>query len=428
MEYRKLGRTGLKVSELCLGTMQFGWTADEATSFAVMDAFVEAGGNFIDTADVYSRWAEGNPGGVSEQIIGRWLKARGNRGAIVLATKARGRMWDGPNGEGLSRMHLIRACEDSLRRLDTDTIDLYQTHFYDADTPIDETLRALDDLVRSGKVRYVGCSNYPAWRLTKALWASDKLGLARYDSLQPHYSLAYRAEFERELKPLCEEEGIGVIPYSPLAGGFLTGKYRRDSIPPSARAEGIQQRYFNDRGFAIVEKLAGNRQGAQSEHRPDCAGLAVDAARHHRADRRRELGRAIGREPGRGRGPAEQRRDGRAEYCQRLGIRDHARVDRVVCSSYNSDQTVRQEGAMSVLVRLSSKGQLVIPGSVRRALKLSPGDEFRLEITDRMIILNPVEATSPIDALFGRFAGSDLLGDLEQEHRREIENEQAIRP
>ncbi len=257
MNYRRLGRTGLKVSELCLGTMQFGWTADEATSFAVMDAFVEAGGNFIDTADIYSRWAEGNPGGVSEQIIGRWLRARGNRGQIVLATKARGRMWDGPNGEGLSRGHLIRACEDSLRRLDTDYIDLYQAHAFDPDTPIDETLRALDDLVRDGKVRYVGASNYPGWRFAKALWASDKLGLARYDSLQPHYSLAHRAEFERELKPLCEEEGVGVIPYSPLAGGFLTGKYRRDNVPASARAEGIQRRYFNDRGFAILDALDG---------------------------------------------------------------------------------------------------------------------------------------------------------------------------
>jgi aryl-alcohol dehydrogenase-like predicted oxidoreductase len=235
--------------------MQFGWTADEAASFAVMDAFFEAGGNFIDTADVYSRWAEGNPGGVSEQIIGRWMKGRGNRHQIVLATKARGRMWDGPNGEGLSRSHLIKACEDSLRRLDTDYIDLYQTHSFDADTPIDETLAALDDLVHAGKVRYVGASNYPAWRLAKALWTSDKLGLVRYDSLQPHYNLAHRAEFERELKPLCDEEGIGVIPYSPLAGGFLTGKYRRNSIPPSARAEGIQRRYFNDRGFAILEKL-----------------------------------------------------------------------------------------------------------------------------------------------------------------------------
>ena len=168
MEYRRLGRTGLKVSELCLGTMQWGWTADETTAFAVMDAFVEAGGNFIDTADVYSRWAPGNPGGVSEEIIGRWMQERGNRRQIVLATKVRGRMWDGANGEGLSRQHIMAAVEDSLRRLQTDTIDLYQTHWFDADTPIDETMRALDDLVRQGKVRYLGASNIPAWRLTGA--------------------------------------------------------------------------------------------------------------------------------------------------------------------------------------------------------------------------------------------------------------------
>jgi aryl-alcohol dehydrogenase-like predicted oxidoreductase len=236
--------------------MQFGWTADEATSFAIMDAFVAAGGNFIDTADVYSRWAPGNPGGVSEEIIGRWMQARGNRRQVVVATKARGRMWDGPNGEGLSRAHLTQACEDSLRRLGVETIDLYQVHWFDAETPIDETLHALDDLARSGKARYVGASNYPAWRLTKALWTSDKLGLPRYDSLQPHYNLANRAEFERELKPLCEEEGIGVLPYSPLAGGFLTGKYRRDASPASARADGIQKRYCNDRGYAIIDKLA----------------------------------------------------------------------------------------------------------------------------------------------------------------------------
>ena len=255
MDYRKLGRTGLKVSELGLGTMQFGWTADEATAFAVMDVFVAAGGNFIDTADVYSRWAAGNPGGVSEEIIGRWMKARGNRGQMVLATKARGQMWDGPNGEGLSRAHLMRACEDSLRRLGADHIDLYQTHWVDEETPIEETLRALDDLVRAGKVRYIGCSNISAWRLAKALWASDRLNLARYDSLQPHYNLAHRAEFERELRPLCQDEGIGVIPYSPLAGGFLTGKYRRDAVPTSARADGIQKRYFDERGFAILHAL-----------------------------------------------------------------------------------------------------------------------------------------------------------------------------
>ena len=256
MDYRNLGRTGLKVSEFCLGTMQWGWTADETTAFAVMDAFVEAGGNFIDTADIYSRWAPGNPGGVSEEIIGRWMQTRGNRRQIVLATKVRGVMWPGPNGEGLSRGHIMAAVEDSLRRLQTDVIDLYQTHWFDATTPIEETLHALDDLVRQGKVRYVGCSNYPAWRLTKALWASDKLHLARYDTLQPHYSLVHRAEFERELKPLCEEEGIGVIPYSPLAGGFLTGKYRRgQEAPATPRAGGIQHRYLNDKGYSVVQAL-----------------------------------------------------------------------------------------------------------------------------------------------------------------------------
>ncbi len=255
MNYRNLGKTGLKVSELCLGTMQWGWTADEATGHQVMDAFVEAGGNFIDTADIYSFWAENNPGGVSEQIIGRWMNARGNRGQIVLATKARGRMWDGPNGEGLSRVHIIKACEDSLRRLQTDYIDLYQTHWYDAETPIEETMEALDTLVRQGKVRYVGCSNYPAWRLMEALWASDKRNLVRYDSIQPHYNLVHRAEFERELKDVCETYGIGVIPYSPLAGGFLTGKYRRDQATESARAETIQKRYMNDHGFAVLDTM-----------------------------------------------------------------------------------------------------------------------------------------------------------------------------
>jgi aryl-alcohol dehydrogenase-like predicted oxidoreductase len=255
MDYRNLGRTGLKVSELCLGTMQWGWTATEAAAVEVMDAFVAADGNFIDTADVYSRWAEGNPGGVSEEIIGRWMKSRGNRDQIVLATKVRGRMWDGPNGEGLSRVHIVKACEDSLRRLQTDYIDLYQTHFFDADTPIEETMETLDLLVRQGKVRYVGCSNYPAWRLTHALWASDKNNWVRYDSLQPHYNLVHRAEFERELRDVCTHFGLGVIPYSPLAGGFLTGKYRRGGAAESARAESVRNRYMNDKGFAVLDAL-----------------------------------------------------------------------------------------------------------------------------------------------------------------------------
>lgn len=255
MNYRNLGRTGLKVSELCLGAMQWGWTADEKTSQAVMDAFIEAGGNFIDTADVYSNWAPNNPGGVSEEIIGRWMKARNNRDQVVVATKARGRMWEGPNGEGLSRVHLIKACEDSLRRLQTDYIDLYQMHWYDEGTPIEETMETLDMLVRQGKVRYVGCSNYPAWRLMEALWASDKRNLVRYDSIQPHYNLAHRAEFERETREACVTYGIGVIPYSPLAGGFLTGKYSRESETASARAEGIKRRYFNERGWRILDAV-----------------------------------------------------------------------------------------------------------------------------------------------------------------------------
>ena len=254
MQYTRLGNTGLKVARICLGSMQFGWTADEETAFRVMDAYTAAGGNFIDTADVYSVWAKDNPGGVSEQIIGRWMKARGNRSLMVIATKFNGRLWEGPNGDGLSRGHVMRAVEDSLRRLQTDYIDLYQTHWPHMDTPQEETLRALDDLVKAGKVRYIGCSNEPAWRLCKALWISDKHNLNHFISLQPHYSLAHRDEFERELEALCLDQGIGVIPYSPLEGGFLTGKYRRDSIPDSARAEGLK-RHFTDKGFGLIDLL-----------------------------------------------------------------------------------------------------------------------------------------------------------------------------
>ena len=255
IEYRRLGRTGLKVSPLCLGSMNFGWTADEKTSFAVMDAFAEAGGNFIDTADIYSRWVDGNNGGVSEEVIGRWLRARGNRSQMIIATKVRGQMGPGPNDQGLSRRHIFDACDASLRRLQSDTIDLYQTHFFDAETPIDETLEALDRLVQQGKVRYIGCSNHPAWRLMRALWTSDKYGLARYDSIQPHYNLVHRAEFEQELAEVCQAYGIGIIPYSPLAGGFLTGKYSREGDTDSVRAEGVRDRYFNDAGWKVLDAV-----------------------------------------------------------------------------------------------------------------------------------------------------------------------------
>jgi aryl-alcohol dehydrogenase-like predicted oxidoreductase len=257
MEYRNLGRTGLKVSELCLGTMQFGWTAAEALSHQILNQAFETGINFIDTADIYSRWAEGNPGGVSETIIGNWIKKFNiPRDQVVIATKVRGQMGDGPNDQGLSRAHILNAVEASLRRLGTDYIDLYQTHWFDGEVPIAETLAALDDLVRQGKVRYVGASNYPAWRLVRALWTSDKLSLTRYDSLQPHYNLVNRVEFERELVEVCQAYGLGVIPYSPLAGGFLTGKYRQDDpLPESARAGSAERRYFNERGWAVLEAI-----------------------------------------------------------------------------------------------------------------------------------------------------------------------------
>ena len=256
MEYRKLGRTGLKVSELCLGTMTFRWTSTEAESLQVLDRAWDAGINFIDTADVYSRWAEGNPGGVAEEIIGRWLKTK-PRDQMVIATKVRGRMWPGPNGEGLSRQHITMAVEASLKRLQIETIDLYQTHSPDWDTPLDETLRALDDLVHSGKVRYLGASNHPAWLLAKSLWVSDKHDLARYDCIQPHYHLLNRPDVEPDLAAVCLDQGIGMIPYSPLAGGFLTGKYTREGDPDKARGVGNDRmaRYKTDKGFTLVDTL-----------------------------------------------------------------------------------------------------------------------------------------------------------------------------
>ena len=258
MDVRRLGRTGLKVSTICLGTMQFGWSADEATSFQLMSRAIELGCNFFDTADIYSRWVPNNPGGVSEEIIGRWLHQQNSisRHQLVLATKVRGPMGDGPNEVGLSRGHIMHAVEQSLRRLQTDYIDLYQVHFYDNDTPQEETLRALDDLVQSGKVRYLGCSNFMAWQLMKALWISDKQNMARYDSLQPHYNLVHRAEFERELQAVCQTEGVGVIPYSPLAAGFLTGKYRRNAeMPDSVRVSSVSAKYLTDQGFNVIEKV-----------------------------------------------------------------------------------------------------------------------------------------------------------------------------
>ena len=251
--------------------MQFGWTADEQASFAVLDAFVEAGGNFIDTADVYSSWAPGNPGGVSEQIIGRWMKERRNRERLVLATKVRGRLWEGPEGEGLSRSHVMRAVEDSLRRLQVEAIDLYQCHWPDENTPIEETLGAFRELIEAGKVRYVGASNYSADWLKGALGTADEKRLPRFLSLQPHYNLVHRSEFEDALADLCGREGLAVIPYSPLAGGFLSGKYRKNRpLPESQRAERAK-RYLTEQGSRVLDAL----DGAAKSHETTPAAVAL---------------------------------------------------------------------------------------------------------------------------------------------------------
>jgi aryl-alcohol dehydrogenase-like predicted oxidoreductase len=250
MDYRFMGRTGLKVSELCLGCMTFGNEADEGTSGRIIDRFLEAGGNFLDTADVYSR-------GVSEEIVGKALKGR--RHQVVLATKVRSRMGDGPNDVGASRIHIMRGAEDSLRRLQTDYIDLYQTHAWDPVTPLEETMRALDDLVRQGKVLYLGVSNFAAWQIMKALCVSALHGLARFGCLQPQYSLIER-EIEHESVPLCLSEGVGIIPWSPLGGGFLTGKYTREKQPEGARLTGktgpwenVWDKRATERNWAVLD-------------------------------------------------------------------------------------------------------------------------------------------------------------------------------
>jgi aryl-alcohol dehydrogenase-like predicted oxidoreductase len=262
MNVRNLGQSGLKVSPLCLGTMTFGEAdaqsfmhevgCDEATSFAIMDRAVDAGVYFFDTADVYGQ------DGLSERIVGAWFDRTKKRDAVVLATKFRFRMQDGPLGTGASRRRIVRACEDSLRRLRTDRIDLYQIHMQDIETPEEETLRALDDLVRQGKVLYLGCSNYAAYRLADSLWTSKTQGLERFVALQTQYSLVERA-IEREHVPLCREHGLGVLPWSPLAGGFLSGKYERgQSAPAGSRLEKWKERYTrfdSERNWRILDAV-----------------------------------------------------------------------------------------------------------------------------------------------------------------------------
>ncbi len=262
MEYRQLGRSGLRVSKLCLGTMTFGEAdstsfmhnvgCDETTAGRIMDEALEAGVNFFDTADVY-----GNDG-LTEQVIGRWFAARKRRDDVVLATKFRFRTHKGVNGNGAARILIVRAVEDSLRRLQTDRIDLYQVHMQDIDTPEDETLRALDDLVRQGKVLYLGASNYAAYRLMESLWVAERERLERFVAFQAQYSLVVR-DIEREHVPLCQKYGLGILPWSPLAGGFLSGKMTRDQPPPAgSRLDAWKERraaFDNDRNWKIVDEL-----------------------------------------------------------------------------------------------------------------------------------------------------------------------------
>ncbi len=253
MQYRPLGRSGLQIAPLVFGGNVFGWTADKATSFALLDAFVDGGFNLIDTADVYSRWVPGHAGGESETLIGQWLAAGGKRDRVLIATKVGKDM--GPHRMGLSRRWIRQAVHDSLQRLQTDHIDLYQSHDDDAQTPLEETLAAYAELITEGKVRAIGASNFTPARLTDALATSTRLGLPRYESLQPLYNLMDRAAYEAELEPLCREQGLGVINFYGLAKGFLTGKYRSEAdLGQSTRGAGVKG-YLTERGHRVLGAL-----------------------------------------------------------------------------------------------------------------------------------------------------------------------------
>lgn len=275
MQNRKLGNSSLSVSPICFGGNVFGWTADEAMSFRLLDRWVEAGFNFIDTADVYSRWVDGNNGGESEVIIGNWLASRGGRDKIVLATKLGMDMGDGK--VGLSAKYITQAVEDSLRRLKTDYIDLYQSHKDDPDTPVEETLGAYQKLIEQGKVREIGASNFTAARLQESLDASTRDGLPRYQSLQPLYSLLERDTLEGELEAVCLKENVGVIGFYSLASGFLTGKYRsKADMEGQTRAPRVEK-YVNEGGFRVLEAL--DAAAAKHNAKPGQVALAWLIAR-----------------------------------------------------------------------------------------------------------------------------------------------------
>ncbi len=253
MEKREIGKSGIKVLPFAFGGNVFGWTIDEQTSFGILDAFVDLGLDFIDTADVYSTWKPGNKGGESEAIIGSWLKKRGNRDKVIIATKVGKPMGD--DKKGLSKAYITKAVEASLKRLQTDSIDLYQSHYDDQDTPLTETLETYTNLIKQGKVRAIGASNYSGERLKEALQVSKDNNLVAYQCLQPEYNLYDREHYEKELEPVCLENNIGVISYYSLASGFLTGKYRSENdLSKSARGQGIKK-YLNARGYKILAAL-----------------------------------------------------------------------------------------------------------------------------------------------------------------------------
>lgn len=269
MTRKKLGRSGIAVSPLCFGGNVFGWTVDEATSFSLLDRVLDSDLNFIDTADVYSRWAEGNSGGESETIIGNWLKRRGGRDKIVIATKVGSEM--GPNEKGLSPVYIRKAVDASLKRLQTDYIDLYQSHWDDPETPFEDVLGTYKELIDAGKIRAIGASNLTADRLKEALDTAQKHNLPRYETLQPLYNLYDRPDFEGGLETICKVNDIGVIPYYALASGFLTGKYRtKDDLGQSARGSSAEK-YLTDRGLRILSAL----DDVASQHNATPAQVAV---------------------------------------------------------------------------------------------------------------------------------------------------------
>jgi aryl-alcohol dehydrogenase-like predicted oxidoreductase len=275
MQTRPVGRSGLMIPPLVLGGNVFGWTADEATSFSILDACLAAGFNTIDTADIYSVFIPGNKGGESETVIGRWLKRTGQRDRVIIATKVGMEM--APGKTGLSRRHILASVEESLRRLQTDYIDIYFAHQDDPSTPLEETLSTFAELVEQGKVRTIGASNYSAARLREALGESARLGLPRYELLQPHYNLSERTDYERELEPLCQQESLGVTPYFALASGFLTGKYRSPADFSKSPRGGRMNKLLNERGLRILDAL--DRVGVRYEASPAQVALAWLMAR-----------------------------------------------------------------------------------------------------------------------------------------------------